>query len=324
MNAFQTGTPPEPFVRHLLHRLRDPDEFSIAVSGASLRADFLGRQRCATVVEQFQTPDWTIDFHEAEVRARIVGFPPAGWASVALIRGEGESAWYGRTVRRGFLVCTPPSEAIDGWIGPGFRCSSIGVPPWIWQQTRMAAGLGEVRIGPVVAELPASRFATLERGLMRLRGAMSSAQAGTEAGEFVKHFMTLVWEIASRSEGPRESVRNRARLARRAEEWLRDHHGEGIGMTELCLAMGVSRREIEYAFRENFASSPREFLERIRLNAIRRDLNRSGSGGPGQVTRIALDHGIAHLGRFPALYRSLFGELPRQTLARSVARGTSG
>ncbi|MBU6180330.1 MAG: hypothetical protein KGR69_11730 [Verrucomicrobia bacterium] len=50
----------------------------------------------------------------------------------------------------------------------------------------------------------------------------------------------------------------------------------------------------------------------------------TGSGGPGQVTRIAFDHGIAHLGRFPALYRSLFGELPRETLAHFVAGGTGG
>lgn len=309
-------------MRHLLHRMRDPDEFSIAVSGATLRADFLGRQRCATVVEQFQTPDWTIDFHEAEVRARIVGFPPAGWASVALIRGAGESAWYGRTVRRGFLVCTPPGEAIDGWIGPGFRCSSIGVPPWIWEQTRMAAGPDGVGIGPVVAELPASRFAALEHCLMRLRGAMSDAvsPAGVaEAGAFVKHFMTLVWETASRSEEPRESIRNRARLARRAEDWLRHRHGDGIGVTELALAMGVSRREIEYAFRENFACSPRSFLEMIRLNEIRRDLTRAAFPEKGRVTEIALDHGMAHLGRFSALYRRLFGELPRETLARRLS-----
>lgn len=310
--------------------MSDPDEFSAAVSGASLWADFLGRQRRDTLVEQFQTPRWTIDFQEAEVRARILGFPPPGWASAALIRGEGESAWYGRVVRRGFLVCTPPGEAIDGWIGPGFRCSSIGVPPSIWEQSRIAAGLEDTRIGAMVLELPPSRFREIERCLAILRGLLSggfgpgAALALREAEHFAKHFMTLVWEIASRSEGPRESVRNRARLARRAEEWLRDHHGEGIGMTELCLAMGVSRREIEYAFRENFASSPREFLERIRLNAIRRELNRAGSGGHGQVTRIALDHGIAHLGRFPALYRSLFGELPRETLARSVAGGTGG
>lgn len=129
--------------------------------------------------------------------------------------------------------------------------------------------------------------------------------------------MTQVWELGTRAPLPRESTRNRARLARRAEDWLRAHHDNAAGVSELPLAMGTSRRELEYAFRETFAMSPRDFLEKIRLNAIHRELIRADPGEKGQVTRIALDHGVTHLGRFPELYRRLFGDLPRETLARS-------
>jgi AraC-like DNA-binding protein len=45
------------------------------------------------------------------------------------------------------------------------------------------------------------------------------------------------------------------------------------------------------------------------------------SAGPADtVTTIALDCGIAHLGRFPAAYRIAFGELPTETLARTRRR----
>lgn len=298
----------------------DPDEFAIAVSGASLRADFLGRQGRPTLVEQFQTPEWTIDYQEAEVRARIFGCPPPGWSSVALIRGDGESSWYGSPVRRGFLVCTPPGEPIDGWIGSGFVCSSICVPPRVWERCRLAAGVERERIDAAVFGISGDRFASIERRLLHLRRMMKISANGPEAPlaareaeAFVSDLMTLVWELGSRGCRSRESPRNRARLARRAEEWLHRHHGTALGIDELALAMGTSRRELEYAFRDTFAMSPRQFLEKIRLNAIRRELRRSAPERRGHVTRIALDHGIIHLGRFPALYRQLFGELPSET-----------
>lgn len=142
-----------------------------------MKADFLGRQQRVTIVEQFQTPDWTLDFQEAEVRARILGFPPPGWASAALIRGKGESAWYGNSVSRGAFVCTPPGEAIDGWIGPGFQCSSIGVPPPVWEQCRRSAGRDETSLEAVVVALPPPQFAAMEGCLLTLRQSLREACA---------------------------------------------------------------------------------------------------------------------------------------------------
>lgn len=301
--------------------MRDPDEFVVAVSGAELKADFLSRQSSPTLVEQFQTPKWTIDYQEAEVRARILGFPPPGWAAVALISGAGQSSWYGTTVSRGFLVCTPPGEAIDGWIGPGFRCFSVGVPPEVWERCRQASGSERARSERIVAKLVPSRFGALERRLLKLREVLRSTSfhAHAEAEEVSESLMTEIWEMVREAKPLRTSSRNRTRLARRAEDWLRAHHDTCTGMNELVLAMGTSRRELEYAFRENFAMSPRTLLEGIRLNAIQRELTGSGNGDQTQVTRVALDHGITHLGRFPSLYRNLFGELPSETLARSLS-----
>lgn len=306
----------------------DPDEFSVAVSGASLKADFLGRQKSPTIVEQFQTRQWTLDFQQAEVRARIFGYPPLDWASVALMRGGGESSWYGSPASRGFLVCTPPGEAIDGWIGPGFQCSSVGVPASVWEQCRLAAGHERGSLDAAVLPLPPARFTAIEQCLLRLRHSLRESRArnpatvSLEVSEFLHGLLTQVWELAIDAPAPRESARNRARLARRAEDWLRAHHDVAVGVSGLPLAMGTSRRELEYAFRETFAMSPRAYLEKIRLNAIRRELvsaaDRTGgtTEARGMVTRIALDHGISHLGRFPSLYRGLFGELPSDTLVR--------
>lgn len=53
---------------------------------------------------------------------------------------------------------------------------------------------------------------------------------------------------------------------------------------------------------------------RSRLVRVRNALIRSSSDSPG-VSWHALSHGFNHLGRFPSLYKELFGELPSETLA---------
>ena len=81
----------------------------------------------------------------------------------------------------------------------------------------------------------------------------------------------------------------------------------------LCREVGVSRRQLEYAFRTVFDVGPREFIHLLRLNEIRRRLIKARRNG-STVTGIAFDCGITHLGRFAASYRSLFGESPKRTL----------
>jgi transcriptional regulator GlxA family with amidase domain len=63
---------------------------------------------------------------------------------------------------------------------------------------------------------------------------------------------------------------------------------------------------------------PRDVLLQMRLERARERLL---SAVPSDtVTSIALDCGFAHLGRFPTAYRTAFGELPAETLARSRRR----
>ena len=125
---------------------------------------------------------------------------------------------------------------------------------------------------------------------------------------------TVACELAVKTTPPRDPLRNRTRLARRAEAWMREHLADPVRLPEVCLALRVSRRELEYAFRTTFDQSPRNFLHTLRLNATRRALLRSGGRTP--ILEIALDYGITHPGRFAADYRALFGERPSETLRR--------
>jgi AraC-like DNA-binding protein len=311
-----------PAYRRLVHRLENPEEFGLAVSGGCLEADFLAPREAATHVEQFQSPGWAMDFHDARVKARIRCELPPGWGSVGLMRSPAPSHWYGREAQRGALVCTPPGEAIDGRIVPGFSCLSITVPGCVWDAARERAGGGATTPGGArICLLEPGLFHAIEgriHGLRRMLRAAESdprlaAAAGGEALEFATELISGIWSVGRIQRHPRDSHRNRVRLARRAEDWMRAHLGEAIHIPGICQALGVSRRELEYAFRQVHDESPRDYLHALRLNAVRRELTRGKHGE--SVSRVALGQGITHFGRFSADYRRIFGENPRSTRA---------
>ena len=128
---------------------------------------------------------------------------------------------------------------------------------------------------------------------------------------------TTACELAKGLEFRGGSLRNRARLAGLAEEQMLAALGEPVGVADLCSSLRVSRRELEYAFRMVFDQSPRDYLETLRLHAIRRHLMQADSRRH-KVTDIAFTYGINHLGRFAARYRERFGEHPVDTLLRPV------
>ena len=289
------------------------------MSGVRLNADFLAPNKTPTRVEQFQAPGWSLDFHEAHVKARLFGPLPPGWVSLGLVRSPAASSWYGRAAAQGVLLCNPPGEPIDGCIAPGFNCMAVNVPIAMWEQCGALAGSRRSSFGGFAAlQLPPQLYARIEQRLKsilhHLRGASAtprlSAFAAREARDFSTYMATVAWETSTTPKEPRDSFRNRARLARRAEAWMRDHLDQPVQIPDVCLAMGASRRELEYAFRACFDQSPRDFLQALRLNAIRLSLRR----GATQITEVALDHGVTHLGRFAAQYRALFGESPSETL----------
>ncbi len=106
-----------------------------------------------------------------------------------------------------------------------------------------------------------------------------------------------------------------SRVAKRARDYVEAHYRGPIRMEDLCRHTGVSVRTLQRRFSEYFQVSPFEYIKARRLNATRKALV-AGVASRDQVTQIALNNGITHLGRFSVDYREHFGESPSATLAR--------
>ncbi len=110
----------------------------------------------------------------------------------------------------------------------------------------------------------------------------------------------------------------RPQIVSRLEAFLEAHFDEPIHIAQLCDVTGVSERSLRNACHAVCGTSPKRYLTRRRMEAVRHAL-RTARPGEATVTRIATDHGFFELGRFAATYSSLFGELPSDTLRGGVS-----
>ncbi|MBV6272934.1 helix-turn-helix domain-containing protein [Alcaligenaceae bacterium CGII-47] len=109
---------------------------------------------------------------------------------------------------------------------------------------------------------------------------------------------------------------NRHRIVERARDIVLGAPTESISIPELCRALHVSRRTLQYCFQDVVGMAPLNYLRILKLNQVRRDL-RTGSTQRNPVTQAALSWGFYHLGQFSADYRKLFGEVPSHTVTQA-------
>lgn len=86
-------------------------------------------------------------------------------------------------------------------------------------------------------------------------------------------------------------------------------------ITQLCAISQLSERSLQYGFKEKFGITPVQYLRIFRLNMAHKELI-SASKKHTTVANIALNWGFVELGRFSRDYKTLFNELPSQTLIK--------
>lgn len=89
---------------------------------------------------------------------------------------------------------------------------------------------------------------------------------------------------------------------------------EPWSVPRLASTLGVSSRTLHRVVRRECGVSPMVLLRRARLTDARAMLE--AAPADATVTKIALDCGFAHLGRFSQDYAAQYGESPSETLRR--------
>jgi AraC family ethanolamine operon transcriptional activator len=90
----------------------------------------------------------------------------------------------------------------------------------------------------------------------------------------------------------------RARALQRAIPFIEEHRDQALTVREVCQAAGVSRRTLDYAFRECFGVTPKAYLTALRLDGVRREL--VPTDPPLKIADIANRWGFWHMGQLAA------------------------
>ncbi|WP_428660230.1 helix-turn-helix domain-containing protein [Reyranella sp.] len=212
---------------------------------------------------------------------------PAGSRSVTLAM---PSAVFARE-----LTSTPVCDALD----------SADANPQV-----QASGADVVRLRDIISAMEA--LAARDPGLW-----LDGRWTANAERALIEVFFRPLGDPALVTTGSSDRLRTARTIVREVEARLDADPMAIPSMPALCAALRISRRTLERAFHDLLGVSPAQHLRVRSLNAVREALMRCPPE-PGIVTRIAIDHGFWHLGRFSLSYRTLFGERPIDTVRRTV------
>ena len=247
---------------------------------------------------------------------------PDGMVTLLMIgTAGGDSFASGDIVSNEKLLVQTPEAEVDVIAPDLTRSEAFGVPVSRFYPLlhTICPGGPSIRPGEFVAVAgDSTRLHCLRRAILDLVRHPESDPRHERQANLIAEVIAWMGDSVSRGRPEGLPVNGaRARIARRARDYMEDHFPDPIRMEDLCRETGVGLRTMHRAFVEYFQIPPYNFLKKLRLDRARRELL-AGNPEAHSVADVALHHGYSHLSRFAKEYREAFGELPRETLARAM------
>lgn len=214
------------------------------------------------------------------------------------------------------LLLMDPGCGLDAVVEPGFAAYTFSVND---NRLRQLAELQELPDPTSAIARPGSERALDPLQLAAIRSSLADILLQADAGGTPQATQAMMeselpavvlrnWFGAADRLPPRTS--NRARVLRRALEFLEAYPREPLTVEQLCLASASSLSTLERAFKEHFGVSPKRYLMLSRFSGVRRSL--LGGENTRSITDVANEWGFWHMGKFAADYKRIFGQLPSQ------------
>jgi AraC-like DNA-binding protein len=200
------------------------------------------------------------------------------------------------------IISIDPSVLLDAAAAPGDLVPRFtGLTPGSADSSRLLGSVVDHLVGDVVASETARKSPLVVSTAARaLAAALLEAFPNTAARDPV---------VSDRIDAAR------SRVLRIAVSYVHDHAHEDISIGDLAEAAGASRQAVHLAFRQHLQTTPRAYLERVRLDRVHRDLT-DLDPQTTTVEQVAQLWGFARLERFHRYYRHIYGTGPEETLGR--------
>ena len=261
-------------------------------------------------------------------RIGLLGVPSDMILIAFPFRGPPSPIWGGIRPQHGDLMVFGPDHRV--------HVRTQGPCRWggIWMPAQILAGAFHELTGNRLTIAPAAQLwrplLTAGRRLLRLHAAairaaevrpetIVDAEAAHGMEQQLIHTLVECLSAKPAEDQMQIQLRNQG-IAARFEDLLRAQRNPALSADRLSAALGVSARLLRRGCAADLGMSPASY---IRLRALHRvhDTLRGGAPGVTTVAEAARDHGFTSSGHFAAAYRSLFGELPSDTLRRPHPAG---
>ena len=305
------------------------EEYAEATSGWGLDWRQLDRGRFKTRLLHVATPSMLVSRFRSNRKFLQRGTSPSGVRTFGIVGVDSSPMdWGGREGNKDRIEVFPTSHAYECVSYPGFHANGLSIAEdhicSVAEVLGLPNPLETLPKGPCFVEPDPLRLQTLRR---RLDGLYSAATAHAEVrlSEAARSEMELELHsalVAALATGFETPLRNpgpdfRSRTLKLALEYIEEQADLAPSITDDCRASGASYRTLNRAFLDRFGVSPKQYLQAIRLDGVRKQLQRKGP--TTKIIDIANDWGFWHMGQLAADYRRQFGELPSETARRHMS-----
>lgn len=248
--------------------------------------------------------------------------PEGSWVFGLPLRSEGTLHVRRRPARAGELLTATSRDDI-GFVATGPTDLMIVVLPNDlmdrWMQIRRGADGVDSDLPPRKWAVSGAEMSRRARNLDRLLRETSDQSRVKVTSRLLTHLQDRICDTILDMIPSAEAVEpfhTRARIARDILSVLYDRLDDPPTVTELCDAVGARERTVFLSCLEAYGRPPSHLLLELRLNVAHRALVCPEDGT--NVTRVASQLGFVHFGRFSSMYARQFGELPSETLQKSL------
>jgi len=228
------------------------------------------------------------------------------------------------------MIVYQPDSEIAGASRPGFEVLTLSIASDHFEAACCAAGRPDLVDAAAELELVKPQPAVLGRFLAAMQLTARLAAEGSigvpDRSPFADRLSALTRHAIEALASSRPTPAQRAHLGRthalrRALDFIEECGDHELKVSSVCEAAGVSERTLQYAFRERFDVTPKQYVKAHQLRQARKSLL-NGDPAVSKVADIANGWGFWHMGQFAKDYRLQFGELPSETLNRVAAPGS--
>ena len=251
---------------------------------------------------------WNASLH---IRASV---QPGVFALALPLRSSGSSRWWGQERHPDELPCLRSGEEAEVVTGTDYETLMVLADQELllevasWYAPDRAHWISQpfhlLRVDP----------AEVGRLAQEMVAWLLHPPAASRSERLGLHWCTRILDLLRNGTAPSLPPASRSHLVRRAID-LVEGELQQADMAQLCQALHVGRRTLEYAFRNHLGTTPHHYFRLHRFTRAHRQLLQS-EPGEACVTEIATQSGFNELGRFAVEYRQLFGERPSDTLRR--------